>query len=505
MLRQFSTKRVVSFFLIDWFGTLAMLHLAALLRAELGHLPEWLLNLIQQLEIPEGGHWVDWSATQPSDIISPYVFILVALIWPFFLFVFSVYDGRRQQTLKAELLNVFLVICVSTMTLAGTLYFTYRETPRVVIPIFFILDLLLLLGSRVALWAYRHSRNGWRSGQCRAVIVVGAGSVGCRAVEQLREYAWADIEVVGYVDDDPDKQGQRFEGVPVLGTLKQVHVLVNTYDIQDAVVALPLRAHEQLIKICRTLQGLSVRVHVIPDLFALSFPSAALEGFGGIPVIDLGRPGIYGWRRFFKRVFDSMAASLGLLFLSPLLAIVAILVKLDSPGPVLFKQTRVGENGHPFTMFKFRSMRVDADPKAHRAYVKRLIEQNLSPEQVSGSGHRSLKMEHDPRITQIGRIIRKTSIDELPQLLNVLRGEMSLVGPRPPLPYEAELYEEWHRRRLEVPPGITGWWQVKGRNRVSFDEMVRMDLYYIENTSFWLDLKILLLTPRAVLSGRGAG
>jgi exopolysaccharide biosynthesis polyprenyl glycosylphosphotransferase len=246
-------------------------------------------------------------------------------------------------------------------------------------------------------------------------------------------------------------------------------------------------------------------VHVIPDLFALSFPGAALEGFGGIPVIDLGRPGIYGWQRFFKRVFDGVAASLGLLFLSPLLSVVAILIKLDSRGPILFKQKRIGENGHPFTMFKFRSMRVGADPKVHRVYVKRLIEQNLGPEQVRGSGQRSLKMEHDPRITRVGRIIRKTSIDELPQLLNVLRGEMSLVGPRPPLPYELELYEEWHKRRLEVPPGVTGWWQVKGRNRVSFDEMVRMDLYYIENTSFWLDLKILFLTPRAVLSGRGAG
>lgn len=505
MLRQFSTKRVIGFFLIDWLGTLAALYTAVLLRAEFGHLPPWLLNLIQLLEIPEGGHWVDWAVANPIDIMSPYVFALVALIWPFFLFLFSIYDGQRQQTVKAELLNVFLVICVSTMTLAGGLYFTYRETPRVVIPIFFVLDVALLLGGRVVWWAYRRGQNGRRSADCRPVIVVGAGDVGISAVEQLQECAWADIDIVGYVDDDSCKQGQRFAGLPVLGTREHLPKIVKKYDIQDAVVALPLRAHEQLVQTCRMLQEMTVHVHVIPDLFALSFPGAALEGFGGIPVIDLGQPGIHGWQRLSKRAFDAIAASLGLLFLSPLVGIVAALVKLDSPGPVLFKQKRIGENGRPFEMLKFRSMRADADPEVHRAYVQRLIKENANLEDVSEGGKCSLKMERDPRITRVGRFIRKTSIDELPQLLNVLRGDMSLVGPRPPLPYEVELYEEWHKHRLDVPPGITGWWQVKGRNRVSFDEMIRMDLYYIENVSLWLDLKILFLTPQAVLSGKGAG
>ncbi len=505
MLRQFSTRRVVGFFLVDWLGTLGALYLAVLLRAELGHLPQWLISLVERLEIPEGGRWVDWAAVSPFDVLSPYVFVLVALIWPFFLFLFSVYEGRRQQTLKAELLNVFLVICVSTMTMAGALYFTYRETPRVVIPVFFVLDVALLLGSRMALWVYRRGQSGRRSRDCRAVLVVGAGEVGCRAVAQLQEYAWAGIELVGYVDDDAEKLGQFYNKVPVLGTLGQIPQVVRDRGVKDAVVALPLRAHERLVETCRALQEIGVRVHVIPDLFALSFPSAALEGFGGIPVIDLGQPGIHGWQRFSKRMFDALATSMGLLVLSPLLLFVAVLIKLDSSGPVLFRQKRIGENGQPFEMLKFRSMRSDADPKVHEAYIRRLIKENTGLEDVENDGQRSLKMEHDPRITRVGRFIRKTSIDELPQLLNVLRGEMSLVGPRPPLPYEVALYEEWHKQRLEVPPGITGWWQVKGRNRVSFDEMIRMDLYYIKHRSFSLDLKILFLTPRAVLSGKGAG
>jgi len=504
MLRQFSTKRIIGFFLIDWLGTLAMLASAAFLRIELGRLPQPFVDLLQTLqiqvgsEVSLGGFGTRWMLSTPG-------FILVALIWPFYLITFSVYDGRRNESLKAELLNVFLAVCVSTVTLAGILFFTYREASRVLFLIFFTLDVTLLLGSRVAWSIYRYSQDSRQRSHRRVVLVVGAGPVGRDAVEQLKTYAWADIDLVGYVDDDPDKQGQRFEGVPVLGTLDQVPETVTTCGVQDAIVALPLQAHEQLVKICQALQELAVHVHVIPDLFALSFPSATLDGFGGIPVIDLGRPGIHGWRRLSKRVFDAVAVSVALVLLSPLFLIIAILIKIESPGPVIYKQQRIGENGRLFTMFKFRSMRAEADPGVHKAYVARLIQQNLGPEQVSDNGQHSLKMEHDPRITRVGMIIRRTSLDELPQLFNVLRGEMSLVGPRPPVPYEMELYEEWHKRRFEVPPGITGWWQVKGRNLVPFDEMVRMDIHYIEHMSLWLDIKILLLTPWATVSGKGAG
>jgi exopolysaccharide biosynthesis polyprenyl glycosylphosphotransferase len=221
--------------------------------------------------------------------------------------------------------------------------------------------------------------------------------------------------------------------------------------------------------------------------------------------VDLPQPGAHGWQRGRKRVFDTIVAASLLLVLSPVLLITAVLVKLDSPGPVLYRQRRIGGYGRMFTMLKFRSMRSDTGVDVHRRHVSRLIRENLGVEQLRGCEPKSLKLENDPRITRVGRIIRKTSLDELPQLINVLRGEMSLVGPRPPLPYEVALYQDWHRRRLEALPGITGWWQVKGRNRVSFDEMVSMDLYYIEHASFWLDLQVLLLTPWAALSGQGAG
>jgi exopolysaccharide biosynthesis polyprenyl glycosylphosphotransferase len=502
MLRRFSTRRIVGLFAIDWLGTLGILLLAAFLRRELGTLPAPVVGVAGALEVTLGGTQSD-AATVGVFSMPLQVFVLVALIWPFFLVVFSVYDARQNKTLGTELRNVFLAIFVSTLTLAGALYFTYRETSRVLVLTFFVLDVLLLLGVRIVLSTY--SRNGRRGTKRRSVIIVGAGDVGCRAVEQLQQYAWSNIRLVGFVDDDLDKQGQRVRGLPVLGTLDRLQEIVESEGIHDALVALPLQAYERQIEVCTLLQRQWVHVHVIPDLFALSFPSATLDGFGGIPVIDLGQPGIHGLQRLSKRVFDVAVATLSLLVLSPVLAVVAVLIKLDSPGETIYRQQRIGEHGRLFNMLKFRSMRADADSSVHKAHVTRLIEQNLTAEQLEENGGETLKMQDDPRVTRVGKLIRKTSIDELPQLFNVLRGEMSLVGPRPPLPYEAELYQDWHKRRFETLPGITGWWQVKGRNRVSFDEMIRMDLYYAEHSSLWLDLRILLQTPWAVISGRGAG
>lgn len=205
-----------------------------------------------------------------------------------------------------------------------------------------------------------------------------------------------------------------------------------------------------------------------------------------------------------KRALDVTAAGVLVALLSPLFLLIAALVKLKSPGPVFFKQARVGEFGKPFMMLKFRSMRVNADNAIHKAFVSELIK-GAAPDGATATKNAPFKIENDPRVTSIGRLLRKTSLDELPQLWNVLRGEMSLVGPRPPLTYEVEQYKPWHYRRvLEAKPGITGLWQVSGRSRTTFDDMVRLDLRYAKNNSAWTDIKILLATPRAVMSGKGA-
>ncbi len=201
-----------------------------------------------------------------------------------------------------------------------------------------------------------------------------------------------------------------------------------------------------------------------------------------------------------KRLIDIVGSAAALLFLAPVFLVVAVLVKLSSKGPILFQQERLGQFGKPFTFLKFRSMYVDNDHKVHQTFIKRVIKGEHDG--ISEDGNKLVyKMTNDPRITRVGRIIRRASLDELPQFINVLKGEMSLVGPRPPIAYECEVYDIWHRRRvLEVKPGITGLWQVKGRSRVRFDEMVRLDLQYARNWSLWLDFQILLKTPRALFS-----
>lgn len=206
-----------------------------------------------------------------------------------------------------------------------------------------------------------------------------------------------------------------------------------------------------------------------------------------------------------KRLIDVLGSLSLLVMLSPVFFIVAAAIKLTSRGPVLFRQKRIGEHGIPFRLLKFRSMHVDNDSSEHKEYVRKLIAGQAEKKPANGNGGGVFKLTNDPRITPVGRVLRRASLDELPQLINVLRGEMSLVGPRPPLPYEVEAYATWHRRRLmEAKPGITGLWQVNGRCRMEFDDMVRLDLRYARDCSPLLDLKILLQTPKAVMNGDGA-
>jgi exopolysaccharide biosynthesis polyprenyl glycosylphosphotransferase len=209
--------------------------------------------------------------------------------------------------------------------------------------------------------------------------------------------------------------------------------------------------------------------------------------------------------RVLKRVMDVVGSTAALIFFLPVFLAIASAVKLTSEGPVFFRQRRIGQHGKSFVFLKFRSMRVNNDSAIHKAYVQKLIAGKADKQPSSGSGEGVYKLTHDPRITRVGAFLRKTSLDELPQFINVFKGEMSLVGPRPPVPYEVEAYDIWHRRRLlEAKPGITGLWQVSGRSQVKFDDMVRLDLQYARNWSPWTDVKILWRTPGAVILGNGA-
>jgi lipopolysaccharide/colanic/teichoic acid biosynthesis glycosyltransferase len=283
-----------------------------------------------------------------------------------------------------------------------------------------------------------------------------------------------------------------------------IGVIVPEIDVNDSNFILDVESRVQTALARRldaeTRDDFSVRLHMhAPPTPATSETRDADSVLNSLHLSPAARV-----RSFLKRALDIAASALLLFVLSPVLILLAALVKLKSPGPVFFRQSRVGEHGRPFTMLKFRTMRVNADSAIHKEFVSQLIN-GSSPAGGDGAKEAPFKIVNDPRVTSIGHLLRKTSLDELPQLWNVLRGDMSLVGPRPPLPYEVEQYKPWHYRRvLEAKPGITGLWQVSGRSRTTFDDMVRLDLRYAKNQSAWADIRILLATPRAVISGKGA-
>ncbi|MEZ4648988.1 MAG: sugar transferase [Candidatus Eisenbacteria bacterium] len=268
------------------------------------------------------------------------------------------------------------------------------------------------------------------------------------------------------------------------------------------VVAQPNLPRDEAILLSDALVASGRRVHVVSNVFNQLVDSLPFETDHGVPLVPLGHTPLRDVEASAKRVFDLVGTVIGGIVISPILIVIAVLVKLSSPGPVLFTQERMGKDGRIFSFYKFRTMAVQNDDSAHRAYVTELMTGGDAAA-VDKDGKPLFKLVDDPRITRIGRFLRRTSLDELPQLINVLRGEMSLIGPRPCLPFEFDLYKDWQKRRLDVTPGMTGLWQVTGRSYVSFEDMVLLDLFYIANWSFAMDLRILLRTVPVVIWGKG--
>ena len=417
-----------------------------------------------------------------------YVYLMVTLIWAVVFQLFSVYDPKRTLRLVDELQQLVPAIFMSTLVFAGALYFSFRDISRLQVVYFFGIDLALLLGLRVLLRLAFHLQGGRRY-NARRVLVVGAGKVGQEVAAMIRQYAWAGLELVGYLDDNPCK---RDNGLPVLGVLEDAPRLVREMEIDEVVVALPLRDHERLAAVTFALQQVPVNIRVVPDYFNLVFLRASVEDFGGMPLITLREPALTEFQRTVKRAFDLVVGTVLTVVSLPLMALIALAIKLDSPGPAIFKQQRVGENGRLFLMYKFRSM-VDGADERREEVIK-----------CASDGTIVHKYPDDPRITRVGHFIRVLSLDELPQLFNVLKGEMSLVGPRPEMLWLVEEYEDWQLKRFTVPQGITGWWQVNGRSDKLMHEHTEEDLFYIKNYSLLLDLQILWRTVGAVLKQAGA-
>lgn len=427
--------------------------------------------------------------TAAASEISPGVYALVAAIWLGVFLQLGMYS-RRHLTKRESTATLTLAVFTALLILAGALYFTYRQVSRLQFVYFGVLDWGFLVAFRAARRWFRHNRATaprWR------VLIVGSGKLAVTLIAKLRTDS-SRIAVLGVIAENagasnPDTAGQ---GVSLLGGLNDLTRIAEQHHPDEIIFAPDDRDRAQWLEAISRLEETQVQISLVPDALQLAWFTTRLETVGGIPLLRLRESPLDGALRVVKRLMDIGLSATLLIPSVPIGVVIALLVRLDSAGPAIIRQTRVGEGMRPFGMFKFRTMyageetRVPVDGRAARV------------DDIPA------KTPTDPRVTRLGRVLRRYSIDELPQLLNVLRGEMSLVGPRPELPWLVDRYAHWQRRRFAVPPGMTGWWQISGRSERPMHLNVEDDLYYIRNYSLWLDFVILLRTIPVVLGGRGA-
>lgn len=369
---------------------------------------------------------------------------------------------------------------------------------RLLIFVFILISVSLLVAIRVMglKWMFLTLS---KSGFSRNVAIIGEGRNGkLLATKFLYENPFG-MNIVGFIDDSRAAGDFVVAGRKILGNIGQLKEIIHQHSIDEIIVAIDDRSHEKILDILEECKKQKVTTRVTSEMFDVVSQRIGTEKYADIPVINISPQYNDRLTLGFKRLADIIFASLGLLFLSPFLIVIAVLIKITSPGPVLFKQERIGKDGKKFDFFKFRSMKVLNGEDEDRKQM--MIEFMKNGGNFAGADK---KIINDSRVTWIGNIIRRTSLDELPQLFNVIIGDMSLVGPRPCLPYEFENYDNWQKRRVSVIPGCTGVWQVWGRSTVTFEESVVLDLYYINNMSPWLDFQLILQTIPVMLFSRGA-
>jgi exopolysaccharide biosynthesis polyprenyl glycosylphosphotransferase len=330
-------------------------------------------------------------------------------------------------------------------------------------------------------------------------LILGAGDVGQRVARKLLRHPEYGFNLIGFVDSTPKARHDDLGHLALLGTPERLKELVVTHDIERVVIAFSNETDDEMLAAVRTLNDLEIQVDVVPRLFELVGPSAKIDSLEGLPLVELPPVRLPRSSQLVKRAVDLIGAGIGVLLTAPLFAFFALAVRLDSRGPVFFRQERLGKDQRVFTTLKFRTMMVGADIEAHREYIKKTMNADQG-----ATGNGLYKLERGDAVTRVGRWLRKTSLDELPQLLNVLRGDMSLVGPRPCIPYETEYFKPHHFERFLVPAGLTGLWQVTARAHSTFGEALDMDVAYVRGWSLGLDLRLLCRTPLSVLGRKGA-
>lgn len=451
------------------------------------------------------------ALTLPYDFhpsFDPYLSVLyfVPLIQIATFWYRGLYRVRGEFSFSEDFINIFKAISIGAL-LATVIAFFYRggfaysafSYSRLVFIFYYLLGLIVFTGHRAAL---RSMQTFYRRRHINVIpiLIVGSNGGAEMCVKEIAHDPKLGRSVIGFVTaDGKPPRSKALKSWPTLGSYDEMHLFIRQHGIREVLITdseiRPQLLFDTMVKCGR---GSRVTFRVVPNLLNCIPRKTYVEQLGAVPMVRLFEEPLSGSARIFKRGVDLIVSSLILLFTAPLWLIIAVAIKLESRGPLLYRQERVGMDGHIFQIYKFRSMLDDVEvDDAHREYMARMIK---------GQGGVNLGAEEKPhykfingdRLTRVGALLRRLSLDELPQIFNVFKGEMSLVGPRPPIPYEVECYETWHRKRLDVKPGLTGLWQVSGRYRLSFQQMVQLDIYYIENWSPWLDLKIILKTLPAL-------
>lgn len=412
----------------------------------------------------------------------------------FFLQVCGLYETRVRVRTLDRLPRIIAAVNGFVITLLVAMFLLNASSSYRGYVIFFWFSCIIVLFLGRVLLETGYSVIGRADIVERNTLLVGSGLVGKALALKLAQHPEFGLRPIGFIDDHP--LIERFhepeiKDLRILGGLGDISKVISERNVEKVIVGFSKDSHESMLELITLCNNAGVECSVLPRLFEVITDEVLVREVGGISMVPVSKKSIVGMRNAVKTIEDYVITLVGLAVFWPMLLAITIAIKVDTPGPVFFKQIRVGRHGKEFQLIKFRSMVTGAD--------------EIRDELVNGRGDDLLfKIADDPRITRVGKWIRKFSLDEVPQIFNVLKGQMSIVGPRPGLPEEIENYKGWQRLRLNAKPGITGLWQVNGRSNLPFDEMVKYDLYYIERWSLWLDIKTVLRTVIAILHGKGA-
>lgn len=445
-----------------------------------------------------------WSVPTTELLSRPLVrtqaalIVVYSIVWIVIFQHFNLYKLNLFMSFAEQVVSIFKALLYGLLGLI-LITFVFKRLDfvesRLVLLLFVGISLVTITAFRTLIFRRLFAFASQKKIVHRKVLIIGKDRTAKMVAAQIAFDDSHGFEVIGFVTDELATGERVFEGLKNVGNMSELNDLVKRFDIDEIIIAESDVTHNALLDIIDKAQETSAEVRLVSELYNIIPEKVLLEKYLGVPIVKMPQNNENVLFTVYKRVFDVAVTVVGSVIVFIPFVIIALLIKLTSKGPVFFKHTRIGKDCKPFEFYKFRTMFVGSDDNAHREFVTEFMQAE------GGSGVR--KITDDPRVTPIGRFLRRTSLDELPQLFNVLKGEMSLVGPRPCMPYELEQYQDWHRRRLAVIPGCTGLWQVAGRSAVDFNDMVILDLFYIDNMSPLFDLRILFRTLPVMLLAKG--